>query len=264
MDIIESHRLGLIEQLESEAVALAGRERDSAQRALVYHHVADLLGLAHGYALLAAHGALGVDTAVARIERQARRAFWRLTRDQRAALAVRISAFGATLRGLDAERCAGLLMAYRLVATPSLGEEAARRLDPDLFAALQEAQSTRGQADADARRALFVAHQQWAETLYGERIEQAVAALDWPLSARALRGAIEALRIPLRAYERAERGSGLPRIERRLRRSKLLPAGFAANPAQAFFQLQRQTAERRRRAADGDDLSADDAVRLAA
>lgn len=263
MDIIESHRLGLIEQLESEAVALAGRGRDSAQRALVYHHVADLLGLAHGYALLAAHGALGIDTAVARIERRAKRAYWRLTRDQRAALVERIATFGASLRAFDAERCAGLLMAYRLVATPSLGEEAAKRLDRDLFAALCEAQSTRCQADADARRALFVAHQQWAETLFGERIEQAVAALDWPLSIRALRAAIAALRIPLVVYERAERG-GLGRIERRLRRSKLLPAMFAANPAQAFFQLQRQTAERRRRAADGDDLSADGAVRLAA
>ena len=46
--------------------------------------------------------------------------------------------------------------------------------------------------------------------------------------------------------------------------SERLPEPFAANPAQAFFQLQRQTAERRRRAAEGEDLSADDAVRLAA
>lgn len=263
MDIIESHHLGLIEQLESEAVALVGRGRDSAQRAVVYHHVADLLGLAHGYALLAAHGALAIDPAVARIERHARLAYWRVPREERAALAGRIAAFGATLRELDAERCAGLLMAYRLVATPSLGGEAAERLDPDLLAALREAQLQRGQADTAARRALFEAHQRWAGKLIGTRIEQALAALEWPLSRRALRGAIEALRIPLVAYERAER-SGLGRIERRLRGSKRLPEKFAANPAQAFFQLQRQTAERRRRSADGEDLSADDTVRLAA
>ena len=70
MNIIESHRLGLIEQLESEAVALAGRGRDAAQRAVVCHHVADMLGLAHGYALLAAHGALAIDEAVGRLEQR--------------------------------------------------------------------------------------------------------------------------------------------------------------------------------------------------
>ena len=263
MDIIESHRLGLIEQLESEAVALAGRGRDGAQRAVVCHHVADLLGLAHGYALLAAHGALAIDGSVARIERRARRAVWRLKHDARAALAGRIALFGDTLRELDAERCAGLLMAYRLVATPSLGAEAAERLDGDLFEALGAAQSVRGQADANARRALFVAHQRWAEALVGERVDEAIEALAWPLPGRVLGAAIEALRIPLGAFERADRG-GLKRVEARLRRSKRLPELFAANPAQAFFQLQRQTAERRRRAAEGDDLSADGAVRLAA
>ena len=263
MDIIESHRAGLIEQLASEAVALAGQGRDSAQRAVVYHHVADMLGLSHGYALLAAQGALAIDPAVARMERRARRALWRLRGDERAALAGRIVAFGATLRALDAERCAGLLMAYRLVATPSLNAEAARRLDPELLAALRAAQSRRGQADAPARLALFEAHQRWAEMLIGDRVEQAVAVLAWPLRGRALRDAVEAVRIPLGAYARAER-RGLERLERRLRASKRLPATFAANPAQAFFQLQRQVAERRRRAADGDDLSGDDAVRLAA
>ena len=263
MDIIESHRIGLIEQLASEAVALAGQGRDSAQRAVVYHHVADMLGQSHGYALLAAHGALTIDPAVARLERRARRALWRIGRDERAALEARIAAFGATLRVLDAERCAGLLMAYRLVATPSLSGEAAKRLDPDLLAALGAAQSQRGQAHAHARLALFEAHQRWAEALIGERVEHAIAALAWPLSPRALRGAVEALRIPHVAYARADR-RGLGRLVRRLRASKRLPAKFAANPAEAFFQLQRQTAERRRSAAEGDDLSGDDAVRLAA
>lgn len=263
MDIIESHRLGLVEQLASEAAALAGKARDSAQRTVVYHHVADMLGLAHGYALLAAHSALAIDSAVARIERRARLATWRLPHERRAALARRIAAFGATLHVLDAERCAGLLMAYRLVATPSLSGVAADRLEPDLLAALREAQSRRGQADGNARLALFEAHQRWAGKLFGERIEVAVAALDWPLSRRTLRGAIEALLIPTAAYERAER-RGLARLERGLRRSKRLPSIFAANPAQAFFELQRQIAERRRHLAEGGDLSAEEAVRLAA
>ncbi len=263
MNIIESHRLGLIEQLESEASALAGRGRDAAQRAVVYHHVADMLGLAHGYALLSAHGALAIDEAVAGMGRRARRAMWCLSRSERAALAVRIATFGATLRELDAERCAGLLMAYRLAATPSLSAAATKRLDGDLLAALRTAQSVRGQADAAARRTLFIAHQNWAEALIGERIDQAIAAIEWPLSERALSRAINALRLPLPAFERADR-QGLARIERRLRVSKALPAAFKANPAQAFFQLQRQIAERRRSGADDDQMSPDDAVRLAA
>jgi hypothetical protein len=48
--------------------------------------------------------------------------------------------------------------------------------------------------------------------------------------------------------------------------SKMLPDLFAANPAQAFFQLQRHVAERRRREADGEvgnHLPADEAVRVA-
>ena len=265
MNIIASHQSGLVEQLDAEALALAGRGRDSAQRALVYHHVANMLGRAHGFALLAAHGALGIDAAVAQLERAARRAWWRLKRAERAALAERVAAFGDMLRALDAERCRGVLMAYRLAATPGLGGEAARRLDPDLLAALRGAQSARGQADARARRALFDAHQRWAEELFGERLEQAMADLAWPLAPRLLREAVAAVRIPARAFDRAER-SGLARIERRLRASKALPPLFAANPAQAFFQLQRHVAERRRRAADGDvgdHLPADEAVRVA-
>ena len=260
MDIIESHRLGLIEQFESEAVALAGGPRDAGQRALVCHHVADMLGLAHGYALLSAQGTLAIDEAVRGIARRAQWSWWRLKRDERAALAGRIAAFGETLRALDAERCAGVLTVYRLVATPSLAVEAERRLGGDLFVALGAAQATRGQTDAAVRRDLFHAHQRWAEALIGARLDAAVEALGWPFSQRTLRPAIEALRIPNKAYQRG----ALARCERRLRRSKRMPDGFAANPAQAFFQLQRQIVERRRRAAEGEDLSADDAVRLAA
>ena len=83
MNIIASHQWGLVEQLEAEAVALAGRGRDSAQRALVYHHVADMLGLAHGFALLSAHGALSVDAAVERMQRRVRKSWWRLKRAER-------------------------------------------------------------------------------------------------------------------------------------------------------------------------------------
>jgi hypothetical protein len=263
MDIIASHQQGLIEQLEAEAVALAGRGRDSAQRAVVCHHVADMLGLSHGYALLAAHGALDIDPAIAAMERAARRSWWGLTREQRHVLGERIAVFREVLRQLDGERCAGLLMAYRLVATPGLGGEAAKRLEERLRVALAKVVAARGEADYAARRALFDAHLQWAEDVLGERLDGAIADLAWPLAPRLIERAVAAVRISVRDYERGARRNFV-RSEQRLRAAPSLPASFAANPAQAFFALQRQIAERRRRAVDVDDLSPDEAVRLVA
>ena len=264
MDIIASHQHGLIEQLEHEAESLAGRARDSAQRAVVYHHLAESLGLANVYALLAAHGALAIEPATAALQRAVRRSRWRLKREPRAALQARVTRFGEALLELDRQRCAAALRTYRLVATPGLGEEARRRLDPAVAAAYAACRSGCGAADVRARRRLFVAQQRWAEALFGDALEQAIVELGWPLGARAVRSAIAALRIPVSAYDRAE-SRGLDKCERRLRQSKDLPDMFAANPAQAFFAFQRQMAERRRRAAvESADFSPDESVRLAA
>ena len=263
MDIIASHQSGLVEQLEAEAAALAGRPRDAVQRAIVCHHVADMVGLSHGYALLAARASLGIDDAVARMDRRARRWQWRSGRAERAALGQRVAVFGETLRRLDAERCVGVLMAYRLVATPGLGGEAERRLDPELLASLRAVQAGREQASGELRRDLFMAHRHWAEEAFGARLSDAGAALQWPFGPAAVRAAMAAVLIPARDYDRAER-RGLTRIAARLRRAKRMPQGFAANPAQAFFNLQREVVERRRRNADGDRWSPDEAVMLAA
>lgn len=262
MDIIASHQHGLVEQLEIEAASLAGRGRDSAQRAVIYHHLADSLGLANVYALLAAEGALAIGRAVARLERAVRRSWWRLRGEERAAAVERVRRFGVTLCELDRKRCEAALLTFRLIATPGLGEQARSRLDPELVAAF--AACRRGPSDAEARRALFAAQQRWAEALIGYEIDQAIAALDWPLGGRPVRTAANALRIPLRAYDRAER-RGPGKLERRLRAAKELPASFASNPAQTFFTLQRRMAEQRRRAAaEYDELTPDEAVSLAA
>ena len=63
----------------------------------------------------------------------------------------------------------------------------------------------------------------------------------------------------------SDSASGAEKVERALRARRNLPPGFASNPAQAFFALQRREAERRRRVATDDgQISPDDAVRLAA
>ena len=263
MDIISSHQHGLAEQLEIEAQALAGRDRDAGQRAIIYHHLADSLGLANGYALLAAEGALAIGPAAAELRRSIGRRRWRIGGARRAQMVERVAAFESSLLALDRERCAAALLAYRLIATPGLGAQAQARVEPDLIAAMTACQSAKGAADALNRRRLFLAQQRVTEAMMGQRIEQAIAALDWPFGPRAVRRAIAALRISVTSFERAER-DGMRRVEARLRKPGRLPPAFATNPAQAFFALQRQVAERRRSAADFGLISPADAVRLAA
>lgn len=263
MNIIESHQHGLVEQLELEATSLAGRGCDATQRAVVYHHLADSLGLANGYALLAAHGALAINPAVAAMQRAVRRSWWRLKRDRRAALHERVARFGEALREIDRRRCAAALLTYRLIATAGLSEQAQQRLDPELIAAFAPLRTRGGGVDAVARRRLFLAQQHWAEALVGGALEQAISELDWPLGGRVVRRALAILRIPVSAFDRVDR-RGLIRCERRLRQSKAMPGLFAANPAQAFFAFQRNMAERRRAASEFTEFSTDEAVRLAA
>ena len=260
MDIIASHRLGLIEQFDSESAALAGAPRDAVQRAIVAHHVSDMLGHAHLYALLAACASLALDEALAGLDRKARRWRWGFGRAERAALAERVADFGAALRAIDAERCAGLLTAYRLAANAGLGEAAAERLGPALVAALQAVQAARGQASAAQRRALFEAQCDW-DARFAARIAHALGELAWPGGSSAPARVVAAWTISADRWAHAERR--VARVERALCRSRRMPADFAANPAQAFFKLQRRVVERQR-GDDRDHLSPDEAVRLAA
>ena len=262
MDIIASHQQGLVEILSADAQALGGGPGDAVQRAMAYHHLADSLRLADAFALLAAGAALRIAPAIEAMRRQVERNRWRLSRGRREALLARVAAFGEALHALDAARCAGALLAYRLVATPGLGQEARRRLAPELIAAIEACRLAEGARSAAWRRRLFLARQAQAEAEAGDGLEAAIAALDWPLGAAPVRAAIALIRIPIAEFDRAE-AAGLGAVERRLRRSRAFPASFAANPAQAFYALQRRLAERRRGAPDL-GLAPEEAVRLAA
>lgn len=249
MDIIESHQHGLAEQLAEEARGLAGRDRDSVQRAQVYHHLYQHSGGRHCYALRCAEAALTLDVALAAVERGARRR-WR----PRPGLDERARDFAAALRTIDRERCEAMLVAYRLAITPGLGAVAGERVPADLLAALR----------GGDRRGLFAAHLGWAEERWGLAIERAIAELGWPYRPSAVARAIAALRLPLSAFERGER-SGWGRAEARLLKLKPFPPGFAANPGQHYYKLQRAIAERRRRERGALDLvSPEDSVSLAA
>lgn len=253
MDIIASHQHGLAEQLSIEARGLAGRPRDTVQRAQVYHHLFQHSGGRHGYALLSAEAALAIDGLVARMERSVARRWW-LGPARADAIRGRVRAFGEALRELDRQRCEAMLMAYRLAFTPGLGAAADAELPADLLDALR----------GDDRRLAFLAHVRWVEERWGIELERAIAALDWPFGARVAARAIAALRLPVKRFERAER-RGWEAAEQLILKSRALPAGFAANPGQAYYKLQRGLADKRRsERGEWADLPPDEAVSLAA
>ncbi len=254
MDIIASHQAGLVDMLAQEAAALAGRAGDVVQRAIVYHHLHDHSSGRHGYALLCAQGVLALDGRLKRVDRAARRARWRLGRAAAAKLGERVDRFGETLRVIDRERCEAMLLAYRLALSPALRGAAAAHVPADLVEALA----------AGDRRSLFLAHQRWVEDRWGLAIEAAIADLAWPLRAASVAATIAPLRIGIDRFDAAER-EGWARLARRAGSARTLPKGFAANPAQHYYALQRAVTERRRNPrSEWAEQDQGDAVRLAA
>ncbi|QNN65576.1 hypothetical protein H9L12_03065 [Sphingomonas rhizophila] len=254
MDIIASYQHGRIEQLAEEARGLAGRECDHVQRAIVYHHLYQHSGDRHAYALIAAQAALRLEDALANVEAAAERSWWRIGRARAAALAERARDFAAALRTIDRDRCEAMQLAYRLAHTHGLSTLAEDQLPEELRQAFA----------SDDRRALFLAHQQWVENRWGLALEAAIHRLEWPLRKGAVERAIAALRPGVAMFSAVER-RGFTVFERKLFTDDALPRAFAGNPGQHYYRLQRDLADKRRRArAEACDLAADDTVVLAA
>ena len=251
MDIIASHQHGLAEQLAHEAAALAGRDRDAVQRAIVGHHLYQHSGGRHTFALIAAAASLALDRRLARLAKSARAAKRWPRRDD--ALAGRLELFAGEARRIDRERCEALLLAYRLATTPGL-----RGADVGGDAALAGAY---GAGDA---RDDYLTHLRWAEARWGARIEAAIDALTWIKPPRDLTRAVGALRLPIEQYDRAAR-KGWAKTERLLTADRALPRGFAGNPGQHYYAIQRALADKRRKLkGEWPDFDPADAVAIAA
>lgn len=248
MDIIASHQHGLAEQLAQEAAGLAGRPGDAVQRAIVGHHLYQHSGGRHTFALIAAGAALALDRRLARLTKGATR--WP-RRD--ATLAARVAIFAAAARAIDRERCEAMLLAYRMATAPGLrGCAVAGEAGLD------------GALTKSAPRDDYLRHSRWAEALWGGRIEAAIAALDWARPPRDLAPTVAALGLPIALFDRAER-NGWARTERALTADRALPRGFAANPGQHYYAIQRALAERRRKlTGEWLDFAPDEAVAIAA
>jgi hypothetical protein len=244
MDIIAAHQQGLIEQLEEEVAALAGRPRDHGQRAVVLHHLYDHSRGSHAWALAEGRRELRIFRGIASLERRLDRWGWFASsrEEARAALACLAAALGE----LSRRRCAAAYLAYRLSATPALRGEAELRLPAELLEALDQCHSGRRLREpvaAEVAAALATQSEDHAPA-DSEMLRVAWSAID----ASGLKRAAHRL-LGSKALERAEakdRKCGWDKAERELRNDPLLPSAFRANPAQHFYALQLSLAERRR------------------
>jgi hypothetical protein len=246
MDIIAAHQHGLIEQLDDEVAALAGRGRDHGQRAVVLHHLYDHSGGGHDWALAEARREIRISSGLAALQRKLGQWSWRgANRDrEHIALECLADAFGEAGRA----RTAAAYRAYRLSATKALRAEAELSLPSTLLIAFDQCHAARRAGDE------FAAEVRLALAEESERLAEASAdrtALDaaWmAIDASGLRGAARrVLGEPAlaRAAARDQR-RGPTKVERLLLGEATLPAGFRANPAQHFYALQHMLRERRR------------------
>ena len=246
MDIIAAHQQGLIEQLEEDVKALAGRPRDHGQRAVVLHHLFDHSRGVHGWALCEARRELRIARALAALEHRHGRWGWMIAgREQaREALAILAEAIGEASRA----RCAAGYRAYRLSAAPALRAEAEVRLPAELLVHLDHSHAARrtGQvAAADATHSLAELSEEFAASAVDQ---QALAAAWNAIDATGLRRSARRL-LGNKAMARGvarDRKRGWAKVEAALRDDPMLPHSFRANPAQHFYALQHALAERRR------------------
>lgn len=246
MDIIAAHQQGLIERLDEEVTALAGRPRDFAQRAVVLHHLYDHSRSGHHWALIEARHNLRIMARLDQLRARVRRWGWlRQGRDQaEQALSLLADALGGEAR----RRCVAGYRVYRLSATPALRACAEGMLPSSLLAALDACHSARRLPETLAASAIGELAMQ-SEALVHAAIDDdgqpaawaAIEACGLGRAARRLLGA-EVLAKARTADERR----CAARVERRLVADRRLPASFRANPAQHFYALHQALAERRR------------------
>lgn len=246
MDIIAAHQQGLIEQLEEDVKALAGRPRDHGQRAVVLHHLYDHSRGAHGWALAEAHRELRIARGLAALEQRLDRWGWMISgREQaRDVLTLLAHALGEDSRA----RFAAAYRAYRLSATPALRREAEALLPADYLAALEHCHAARRSGEAVAVEAMCQLAEQ-SEAYAANAAESGALASAWQeIDATGLRRAARRL-LGEKALARSaarDRRRGRSKVEAELRADPMLPASFRANPAQHFYALQHAMAERRR------------------
>ena len=246
MDIIAAHQQGLIEQLQDEASALAGRARDHGQRAVVLHHLYDHSRANHLWALAEASQSLRIAKGIVALERRLGRWGWTIARREEAAAA--LDRLADALGEAGRARTLSAYRAYRLSATPAVRSEAEQLLPPALLTCLDECHAARRAGEnllVETRDLLAAESEAFAlAAVDADRLASAWVAID----ATGLKRTAHRLLGPNALARAARRDTkrGWDRVERELRNDEALPATFRANPAQHFYALQHALAERRR------------------
>lgn len=246
MNIIAAHQQGLIEQLEDEVAAIAGRAHDHCQRAVVLHHLFDHSRGAHQWALAEAGRNLRIARGLEILAKKLDRWGWLFSRheDAKRALARFTEVFGQASRA----RCAAAYLAYRLSATAALRDEAERRLPPALLEASDQCHAARRSREVVSREVISsLSEQSELHALAAVDVESLQAA--WAAIGATWLGRAASRLLGDKALARGEaraRKRGWRKVERKLRSDPRLPAPFRANPAQHFYALQLALAKRRR------------------
>lgn len=257
MDIIAAHQQGLIERLDEEAAALAGRPQDYGQRAVVLHHLYDHSVGGHGWALLEARRQLDQAVAIADLRKRVGK-FW-LNRRKRDMAAEALENLEEALGQSARQRCESAYRAYRMTATSAMEEEASNGLPATLALLLGECHARRRAGmplSVTTREQLYQECEGAGQASDLDKAWAAIAATSLGKIARKkLRDAVEP-----QDFARAEK-KGWAKLEKAIRHDPTLPAAFRANPAQHFFALQNSLAEKKRKElceaadADGDTVA---------
>lgn len=246
MDIIAAHRDGLIEQLDLEVAALAGRSRDHAQRSVVLHHLFDHSRGNHIWALAEARRTLRIAEGLERLREHLNRWGWLAGNRDRAREA--LDQLAEALREADRRRTFFAYRAYRVSSNQALRDEAEANLDPTLLGLLDQCHSARrdgGGLGCDATAELARLSEEFADVSFDhDQIGAAWAAIEATGLKRAARRLLGDKALARLAAKDVRRGS--IRVERELRADPCLPPSFKANPAQHFYGLQHLLKERRR------------------
>jgi hypothetical protein len=246
MDIIAAHQQGLIEKLEEEVLALAGRAMDHGQRAVVLHHLYDHSRGGHGWALAEARRATRTLAALTALQRKLGLWGWTAANRDKARSALELLA--DTLGNAGRARTAAAYRAYRLSATAALRAEAERSLSPALLDCLDQCHAARCNGDDFAPEARLIFSEE-SERLAEAAVDHAALDAAWAAvdrtSLRRMARRLLSDQVLARAAARDERQRS-PQVEQQLRKDPALPASFRANPAQYFYALQHRLQERRR------------------
>ena len=246
MDIIAAHRDGLIEQLDLEVAALAGRSGDHAQRAVVLHHLFDHSRGNHLWALAEARRALRIASGLVRLRRRVDHWGWvGGSRDKARAALERLA---EALRESDRCRTISAYRAYRLSSSQALRDEAEASLEPKLLGLLDQCHAARRSGTSlspDAQAELARLSEDAADAgADHDRISAAWDAVDATALKRVARRLLGDKSLARQAARDLRRGA--LRVEQDLRMDPALPPSFKANPAQHFYALQHLLRERRR------------------